>query len=219
MRLRKILGSAAALALSTIVLLSAACGGAAPTASTPPASSPSKAQSSSPAAQPSSPAAQASSSPSAAQAWQQEYTEWEKKTYEAAKKEGKVVGYGFWSPENEKIRRDYFSKKYPGIELETLTTTTAAEKLRTEKETRNYVADFYIGGGTTPYTLNQFGLTEPFMPPLEKEPGAKWVVGPSASTTYPQLTYAVTGKGIMINTNLVPPNREPKQWKDLLDPF
>jgi iron(III) transport system substrate-binding protein len=37
--------------------------------------------------------------------------------------------------------------------------------------------------------------------------------------SFPSLVYAIQGKGILINTSLVPPDKEPTKWEDLLDPF
>jgi ABC-type Fe3+ transport system substrate-binding protein len=166
---------------------------------------------SAPAAAPTPTAAPAAASSDAAQ--------WEKETFLAAQKEGKVVVYGFWNPTLEQMVVDFMAQRYPGVKLETLTSTTAAEKIRTEQQTSNYTADIYLGGGTTGYQLAQAGLTEAFKPPAETASGAKWVVAPSSYTSYPQVVYALQGKGILINTQLVPPDREPKSWTDLLDPF
>jgi ABC-type Fe3+ transport system substrate-binding protein len=77
----------------------------------------------------------------------------------------------------------------------------------------------YLGGQTTGLQLSQLKLSEEFKPPAENAPGAKWVVAPSSYTSYPQIIYALQGKGILINTQLVPPDKEPKNWTDLLDPF
>jgi iron(III) transport system substrate-binding protein len=150
---------------------------------------------------------------------QSDAAQWEKETYEAAKKEGKVVVYGFWNPDSEKMARDFMAEFYPGVELETLTTTTAPEKIRTERQTGQYLVDVYLGGQTTPLTLAEMGVTEEFKPPAETAPDAKWVVPPSSYTSYPQVIYGLQGKGVFINTQAVPPDKEPRNWKDLLDPF
>lgn len=175
-----------------------ACAGAAPTGSAPARSTPAS---------------------TAGQPFAQELEQWEKETYQAALKEGRVVVYGFWGPTLEQGVTDFMAKRYPGLTLETLTTTTAAEKIRTEHQTGQYIVDVYLGGQTTAYQLAQLGLTEPFQPLAEKDPAAKWLLPASSYTSYPQVIYAVQGKGVMINTQRVPPNREPKSWKDLLDPF
>jgi iron(III) transport system substrate-binding protein len=144
---------------------------------------------------------------------------WEQTTYEAAKKEGKLTVYGFWNPDLEKATRDFLNEKYPGIELETLTTTTATDKVRTERQSGQFLVDAYLGGGTTALGLADLGFTEKFTPPAESLPGSKWKVPPSSYMNFPSLVYAIQGKGILINTTLVPPDKEPKKWEDLLDPF
>jgi iron(III) transport system substrate-binding protein len=144
---------------------------------------------------------------------------WEQQTYAAAKQEGKVVVYGFWNPDLEKITRDFLAQKYPGVELETLTTTTATDKIRTERQSGQFLVDVYLGGGTTVLGLSDLGFSEKFTPPSELLAGAKWKVPPSGYMSFPSLVYAIQGKGILINTSLVPPDKEPKKWEDLLDPF
>jgi iron(III) transport system substrate-binding protein len=144
---------------------------------------------------------------------------WEKTTYEAAKKEGKLTIYGFWNPDLERVTREFLAEKYPGIELETLTTTTATDKIRTERQTGQFLVDAYLGGGTTALGLSDLGFTEKFTPPAESLVGSKFKVPPSGYMSFPSLVYAIQGKGILINTTLVPPDKEPKKFEDLLDPF
>jgi len=144
---------------------------------------------------------------------------WEKQTYEAAKKEGKLTIYGFWNPDLERVTREFLAEKYPGVELETLTTTTATDKIRTERQTGQFLVDAYLGGGTTALGLSDLGFTEKFTPPSESLAGSKFKVAPSGYMSFPSLVYAIQGKGILINTTLVPPDKEPKKFEDLLDPF
>jgi iron(III) transport system substrate-binding protein len=144
---------------------------------------------------------------------------WEQQTYEAAKKEGKITVYGFWNPDLERVTREFLAEHYPGVELETLTTTTATDKIRTERQTGQYLVDAYLGGGTTALGLSDLGFTEKFTPPAETLATSKWKVPPSGYMSFPSLVYAIQGKGILINTSLVPPDKEPKKWEDLLDPF
>lgn len=146
-------------------------------------------------------------------------SQWETETLQAALKEGKVVVYGFWNPQLEQMITDYMARRYPNLKLETLTSTTAADKIRTESQSGNYTADVYLGGQTTGYQLSQLQLSDEFKPPAETANGAKWVIPPSSYTSYPQIVYSLQGKGILINTQQVTPDKEPKAWKDLLDPF
>ncbi len=206
--------------LATVLALSACGEAAAPVSSSAP-SSPSVAASvgaaSSAAAKPS--AASTSGSASAAAAGQVALSQWEKDTLAAALKEGKVTVYGFWDPVLEKAVTDVMTARYPGLKLETLTSTTAVEKIRTETQAGQPTADVYLGGQNSGYQLSQLGLSSDFKPPAETEAGAKWNFPPSSYASYPQVVYAVQGKGLMINTQKVPADKEPKLWKDLLDPF
>src|SRR5947208_336287 len=179
------------LALAGVILL-AACGGTAPAAS-PGAGS--------------------------AAASEQNLSDWEKEAYQAALKEGKVVVYGFWNPVTEKLFTDFMAARYPGVQLETLTSPTATEKLRTEAQSGQRIGDVYLGGATSGLTLTQLDLSEQFSPPAEKEGDPKYVMPPSTSTSFPQVVYVLQGKGILINTQKVPANKEPKTWQDLVDPF
>jgi iron(III) transport system substrate-binding protein len=189
---------------------------AAPKPTTAPAAAPTTAPAPAAASKPTTvaPAAAAQGETSAA-----DEAAWEKQTYEAARKEGKLTVYGFWNPDLEKVTRDFLAEKYPGIELETLTTTTATDKIRTERQTGQFLVDAYLGGGTTALGLADLGFTEKFTPPSESLVGSKWKVPPSGYMSFPSLVYAIQGKGILINTTLVPPDKEPKKFEDLLDPF
>ena len=67
--------------------------------------------------------------------------------------------------------------------------------------------------------MTQLDLSEQFSPTAEKEGDPKYVMPPSTSTSFPQVVYVLQGKGILINTQKVPANKEPKTWQDLVDPF
>lgn len=207
---------------TVLCLFGAACSSAAPAAPTsaPPAAKPTTA----PAAPTTAPAAAPTVAAKPAAGAQTPVSEadekaWEQQTYEAAKQEGKITVYGFWNPDLEKVTRDFLAEKYPGVELETLTTTTATDKIRTERQSGQYLVDVYLGGGTTVLGLSDLGFTEKFTPPSELLTGSKWKVPPSSYMSFPSLVYAIQGKGILINTSLVPPDKEPAKWEDLLDPF
>jgi iron(III) transport system substrate-binding protein len=146
-------------------------------------------------------------------------SEWEQQTFQAALSEGKVVVYGFWNPQLEQMVTEVMARRYPGLSLETLTTTTAIDKIRTEQQSGQPTADVYLGGQSSGFQFAQAGLSEDFKPPAAAAPDAKWVVPPATYTSFPMVVYAVQGKGILINTQLVPPDKEPRNWTDLLDPF
>src|SRR5438477_590966 len=101
--------SALSLIGTVLCLVAAACSGAPQTAPAP--TSPPAAATAAPAAAPAQ--GQTSAADEAA---------WEKQTYAAAKTEGKLTVYGFWNPDLERVTREFLAEKYPGVELETLTT-------------------------------------------------------------------------------------------------
>src|SRR5579884_1557613 len=73
-------------------------------------------------------------------------SQWEQDTLKAAQQEGKVVVYGFWNPQLEQMVTSLMAQRYPGVTLETLTSTTAPEKIRAEQQSGQYYADVYLGG-------------------------------------------------------------------------
>src|SRR5215207_1573345 len=171
--------AAVALTLTTALIVACSAPSAAPANPTvaPTAPTTAAAPTTAPASK-DAPAAKEAAKPAApggGSAWTQEHEQWVKTTHEAARREGKVVVYGFWNPDIEQVTKEYMAKNYPGVELETLTSTTASEKIRTEAQTGQYTADVYLGGQTTAYTLHQLELSEPFAPPSENDPSAKWV--------------------------------------------
>ena len=135
--------------------------------------------------------------------------------YEAARKEGALIVYGagekaLWEPV-----RDAFAKRFPGINVEGVDQRgrETREKIIAEQQSRNYVADIAISGPDTQAQLAEAGFVEEYAAiDLDK--------------TIPALRHqharssprAVTLYGWAVNTNLVPPDQEPKSWNDVLDP-
>jgi iron(III) transport system substrate-binding protein len=137
------------------------------------------------------------------------------KYYEAAKKEGKLVLYGVGNATLYNPVRDAFQKRFPGIELVGVDQRgrESREKVLAEQQSKNYVADVVISGTDTQNELVQNGA-------IEKYEAAE------LSSVIPELVPAdrqnnprtVSIFTMAVNTNLVPPDQEPKSWKDLLDP-
>jgi len=134
---------------------------------------------------------------------------------EAAKKEGKVVWYTTLIV-NQAIRplKAAFEKKYPGIELQFSRadeTPTAAKIL--EEGVANRVQADVFDGITNMIPLKRAKLLASYVPssagqypPELKDRGGHWNA---------LLLYAFTPG---INTTLVPKERAPKTYQDLLDP-
>jgi len=137
------------------------------------------------------------------------------KYYEAAKKEGKLVLYGVGNATLYNPVRDAFQKRFPGIELVGVDQRgrESREKVLAEQQSKNYVADVVISGTDTQAELITLGYTEQYAPAD---------IGSIIPTLVPTGGQAVprtlTVFTITVNTNLVPPDQEPKTWLDVLDP-
>ncbi len=135
---------------------------------------------------------------------------------EAAQAEGRVVFYANLPRHITRRLTETFQRRYPGIKVEYTQTRAALslEKIRTEARMGRQLVDV-INGGANNFVevLKLDGLLQPFTPSntsfLKEE-----LIDPDG---YLWPTY-VNLYGILINTDLVPPSREPKSWADLLDP-
>ena len=138
------------------------------------------------------------------------------KYYEAAKQEGKLVVYGVGNPTLYTPIRDGFLKRFPGIELQGVDQRgrESREKVFAEQQSRNYVADVVISGTDTQNELIAAGFVEPYRA-AEIDNVIPELVPPGAVQSNPRTISIFT---IAINTNLVPPDQEPKTWLDVLDP-
>ncbi len=156
-------------------------------------------------------------------AWEADW----KKTLEAAKKEGKVYIYTVVSSETRGALTNAFTPKY-GIQLAFITGRgdDLVAKLTAERRANIYMADFFIGGATTPTTtFKPRGFLAPLKPllilPEVTDPKA-WYGGALFFTDKerqyvpcPVLTAA--NSYLAVNTDLVKPG-EIKTYKDLLNP-
>jgi len=148
------------------------------------------------------------------------------KLVDDAKKEGSVVVYASAiSPDSVKTMKDAFKAKY-GINVDFLVGSGASniEKIKTEQATRAYSGDlFYVGPSTAPIAMANKWVQPVKLPAILKEPQAFRVspydFDPKGETMITIYEYPPGGMGMVINTNLVPPDKEPKSWSDLLDPW
>src|SRR5712692_3151228 len=196
--------------LTVLSLVLAAC--SQPSVATPtaaPAAAPTVAK---PPATPAAAAAQAAvAQPTAVAPLDQAYTT----LYPAAKQEGKLVVYGVGTPDLYEPIRAGFVSRFPGIELQGVDQRgrDSREKIVAEQQSKNYVADVVISGTDTQAELVGLGLTEAYQPAEigNAIPGLVPAGGAMSPRTLTIFTLA-------INTNLVPPDQEPKKWQDVLDP-
>lgn len=137
-----------------------------------------------------------------------------------AKKEGKVALYvsDAMGQMLEKALAP-FTERY-GIKVESLLMRSREVRTRLSVEVRagRVMGDIAVIGSTSLAGMWDDGLLEHWLPPsinilppeLLKEAGVPET---------PLVPIAVNLEGVLINTNLVPTKREPKCWRDLLDPF
>jgi iron(III) transport system substrate-binding protein len=137
------------------------------------------------------------------------------KYYEAAKKEGKLVLYGVGTAALYNPVRDAFMKRFPGIELQGVDQRgrETREKIIAEQQSRNYVVDVAISGPDTQQELVQNGFVEDYQ---AADIGS--VVPELVPPDRKNNPRTVTVFTVAINTNLVPPDQEPKKWSELFDP-
>ncbi len=132
----------------------------------------------------------------------------------AAKKEGEVVVYSAiaGAPQPPEIGK-LFETKY-GIRVRVLDgrPTEIHERIRMEKSTNRPGGDLTLNGSTTLVLLKEQGLLGP-RPEIPNF--GKVVLKPASDEEIPVFVLAY---GLVVNPTLVPPDQEPKSWRDLLDP-
>jgi ABC-type Fe3+ transport system substrate-binding protein len=137
------------------------------------------------------------------------------KYYDAAKKEGKLVIYGVGNATLYNPVRDAFIKRFPGIDLQGVDQRgrESREKVFAEQQSKSYTGDVVISGTDTQNELSQAGYVEEY-----DAAGISDVIPelvPSDRKNNPRTISIFT---LAINTNLVPPDQEPKTMLELLDP-
>jgi ABC-type Fe3+ transport system substrate-binding protein len=139
----------------------------------------------------------------------------EQKLIEGARKEGQVVIYSALIV-SQAMRpiADKFGKKYPFVKIShwRADSEDIASKLSAEVRANNVVADVFEGTGVGEIAVGA-GLTQPYSTPAieafpveYRDPGGMW--------TPTRLSYY----SIAYNTRLVPADKVPKNYDDLLDP-
>ncbi len=140
--------------------------------------------------------------------------EWQK-VVEAAKREGKVVLYSalVGAPSTSRIA-EAFEEKY-GIVVDTLEARASEllERVRTEQASGRSLGDVSYNGSTA--TERQ--MIDSVFIPHGALPGASRLRAPFTGDGT-RLPAFVIHFGILVNTELVKPQDEPRSWKDLHDP-
>jgi iron(III) transport system substrate-binding protein len=143
---------------------------------------------------------------------------------EAARRENQLVlydGHGGAIPTIQ-FAAERFQRRYGiRVEVSVMRASEAVERVRIEQRAGRPVADLVTVGSTTAWQMKNLDRT---LQPLGSLPSGRkvsaqirlqmeaWGIGDV------MLTEAVQLYGILINTQLVPPQEEPRSWMDLLDP-
>ena len=137
----------------------------------------------------------------------------------AAKKEGKIVWYvSMFDIDTAERVGQAFEKRYPGISVQVVRATAGVIYQRVLQEAQaGITADDVFSSTEEGHYLNfkDQKLIRPYVPV-----GADQVV-PRFQHIDPDNEYQVASVGVMLlmrNTQQVPLDAAPKQWKDLLDP-
>ncbi len=143
--------------------------------------------------------------------------DWEK-VVEAAKKEGTVSVYNsqLGAPNFTAVIKS-FEEKY-GIKVESLDVRASelTERLRSEQAAGRYVADIQMHSANSIETGKSQGI---LVEPLGNIPNASNIrEDMKKEITEDHLPGFLQAYGILVNTNLVKPEDEPKSWKELADP-
>jgi ABC-type Fe3+ transport system substrate-binding protein len=139
----------------------------------------------------------------------------EEKLIEGAKREGQVVIYAALI-QNQAMRpiAEGFGKKYPFVKLTTWRADSEAivQKAAAEVRANNIVADLIEGTGAGEEAV-EADVAQPYYVPAVAgfAPAYRSAAGLWAPT---RLSYY----GVAYNTKMVPPDRAPKSYEDLLDP-
>ena len=147
--------------------------------------------------------------------------EWKSKIVPAAKKEGEVIWYSCAQATEAEGTIKLFNKAYPDIQVSQVLGPgyQLVEKISTEAAAGRLQADVYQCGGQSGRTFSWRGLAEHFMPPTALDPGVKWRWPVMNPETHLAGVFASVS-GLNINTKLVPPEKYPKSYWDLVrDPY
>jgi iron(III) transport system substrate-binding protein len=138
-----------------------------------------------------------------------------KKVVDAARKEGKVVVYNgaVGTPALPKALAAFEGKYGIRTELLEARASELRERIRTEQAAGKVLGDVSHNGSTT----TALQLAEGTFQPYGALPNAGRPVAPFQADGTRVPVYVIQ-YGILVNTDMVKPNEEPKSWKDLLHP-
>jgi iron(III) transport system substrate-binding protein len=167
------------------------------------------------------PAAAPADTTASAAKYQTAMAEWKSKIVPAAKKEGEVIWYSCAQATEAEGTIKAFNKAYPDIQVSQVLGPgyQMVEKISTEAAAGRVQADVYQCGGQSGRTIAWRGLGEEFIPPTALDPSVKWRWPVMNKETHLAGVFASVS-GLNINTKLVPPEKYPKSYWDLVrDPY
>jgi iron(III) transport system substrate-binding protein len=150
--------------------------------------------------------------------------DWEK-VLVAAKKEGTLTAYGNFPEITLAAMNKAWNVQYPDIKLRIVAVegTEMLERVKAEQVSKNVVGDIILGPDSQMWTLQDLKILAATYPdkvlPNLNDPSIPWKTKPWADepTTLNGFMYSIFN--IAVNTKLVPPEKEPKSWMDLTDPW
>jgi ABC-type Fe3+ transport system substrate-binding protein len=155
------------------------------------------------------------------QAYQKARQEFDSVIVPAAKKEGEMNWYTCRQADEGEPMVKFFQQHYPDITVNYIygPGNAQVEKIAAEAAAGKILADSFLCGGTSARNVASRGLAEPFTPPSALDPSIQYHFPVVLSET--KLTvWQASPTGLGVNTSLVPTDKLPKTWWDVLrDPF
>jgi iron(III) transport system substrate-binding protein len=141
----------------------------------------------------------------------------------AAEKEGEMNWYACTEADEAQEMIDEFNKFYPKIRVNHVFGQgfTLVEKIAAEAAANKITADSYICGITSARNLtNREGIGMLANPPSALNPDVQWNWPPVEGNGLRPLWSTNGIAGLTVNTNMVPKDKYPKTWWDLVrDPY
>jgi ABC-type Fe3+ transport system substrate-binding protein len=154
-------------------------------------------------------------------AYQKARTEFDSVIVPAAKKEGELNWYTCRQADEGEPMMQFFNKTYPDITVNYIygPGNALVEKLVAEGAAGKVQGDSYLCGGTSARNLASRNMSDPFVPPSALDPSIEYHFPVVLSET--KLTvWQASPTGLGVNTSLIPEDKLPKTWWDVLrDPF
>lgn len=146
-----------------------------------------------------------------------------KEVVPAAEKEGEMNWYACTEADEAQEMIDHFNKYYPKVSVNHVFGQgfTLVEKIAAEAAAGKLTADSYICGITSARNLsNREGIAFAPEPPSALNPDVVWNWQPIEGNGLRVLWSTNGVAGLTVNTNLVPKDKYPKTWWDLVkDPY